>query len=651
MKTVQFTLLAIALIVSPALAFYLPGVAPQEFLDGDKVEVKVNSLTSSKTMLPYTYYDIPTCPPSEELNMKHENLGEILHGDRIFNSPYKFRMFKPTNCQVVCKVPQENLDEESLQKLSQMISEEYRVNMIVDNLPAATKKVYTFESEEGEASFTTVYERGFPLGFVGSNENKGAQEGMAYLNNHITFTVKYHKDVSRFKGGRIVGFEVKAASIRHKYQSWEEKATRLDTCSEEMPFNMMDYENKGLGPLPVQAGQEFIYTYDVVWEHSDLMWASRWDLYLESADNQIHWFSIVNSLMIVMFLTGMVAMIMIRVLRQDFQRYNDLESTEEMQEETGWKLVHGDVFRPPDNTFLLSVFVGTGAQVMGMTVVTMAFALLGFLSPSNRGGLLTALVLVYVFMGILAGYTAARFYKIFKGLAWKRVTLLTGVLFPGLCFVIFFVLNLLVWGQKSAGAVPFVNLFGIVMLWFGVSIPLVFLGAWFGFKKPAIEFPARTNQIPRQIPDQPWYMKPYFAVLVGGVLPFGAVFIELFFILSSIWLDQYYYVFGFLFIVFLILIVTCAEITIVMCYFQLCSEDYHWWWRSFLTSGSSALYLFLYSVLYFSTKLDMARAVSGCLYFGYMLLISLGFFALTGFIGFSACFWFVNKIYGSIKVD
>lgn len=77
-----------------------------------------------------------------------------------------------------------------------------------------------------------------------------------------------------------------------------------------------------------------------------------------------------------------------------------------------------------------------------------------------------------------------------------------------------------------------------------------------------------------QVPDQPWYMKPLFSCLVGGILPFGAVFIELFFILMSIWQHKFYYIFGFLALVFLILIVTCMEITIVLCYFQLCSEDY-----------------------------------------------------------------------------
>ena len=67
-------------------------------------------------------------------------------------------------------------------------------------------------------------------------------------------------------------------------------------------------------------------------------------------------------------------------------------------------------------------------------------------------------------------------------------------------------------------------------------------------------------------------MAPAFACLVGGVLPFGAVFIELFFILTSVWLHQFYYLFGFLALVFVILCLTCAEITIVLCYFQLCSE-------------------------------------------------------------------------------
>jgi len=61
----------------------------------------------------------------------------------------------------------------------------------------------------------------------------------------------------------------------------------------------------------VESGEEVIFSYDVVFKMSNIRWASRWDTYLLMMDDQIHWFSIVNSLMIVLFLSGMVAMIML----------------------------------------------------------------------------------------------------------------------------------------------------------------------------------------------------------------------------------------------------------------------------------------------------------------------------------------------------
>jgi transmembrane 9 superfamily protein 2/4 len=435
--------------------------------------------------------------------------------------------------------------------------------------------------------------------------------------------------------------------VDHKYKKWSDDKPLLKTCDPRQQV----YVSEGSAPQEVKPGEEIVYTYDTLFKESDIRWASRWDTYLLMADDEIHWFSIINSMMIVLFLSVMTALIMLRTLHRDITVYNQLETAEETQEESGWKLVHGDVFRVPAHYTWLSVFAGTGVQLLCMTTVTIFFAVLGFLSPANRGGLMTAMVMIYVIMSFVNGFVSAFLFRMFKGQTWKMNAVKASLLYPGVVFTVGTVLNVLIWGQKSSGAIPFGTYFVLMFLWFGISVPLTFMGSYLGFKREPLEEPVRTNKIPRQIPPQPWYMHDAVAVLIGGVLPFGAVFIELFFILTSIWLQQFYYIFGFLALVFIILVVTCAEITVVMCYFQLCAEDYRWWWRSFLTSGAAAFYMFAYGIVYYHTTLVVTHKLTTFIYFSYMSVLSFGFFILTGTVGFLASLAFVRAIYGSVKID
>lgn len=466
-------------------------------------------------------------------------------------------------------------------------------------MPAA----YREKTTQGEKMKT-----GFPLGVVDAN-------GDAYINNHVDILIKYFNTPEKEKPYRIVFFEVTPRNN-----------TKL-----------------------VDGLTEIKYTYSVKFEQDETPWANRWDFYIamQKGDGQIHWFSIINSFMIILLLTGMVAMIMMRTLRADFSRYNNEDPDE--AEETGWKLVHADVFRPPSRPMIFSVFVGSGVQVLGMTLITLAFAVLGFLSPANRGLLITAMLFLFVWMAIFAGYASTRTYKILNGKSWKKNAVVTSVFFPGIVFAIFFFLNFFLWGKQSSGAVPFGTLVALIVMWFGIALPLCLFGAYFAFRKETPKQPVRTALIPRQIPQQVWYMHPLISILIGGILPFGAVFIELFYILTSVWLHQFYYLFSFLFIVCIILTITCAQISVVMCYFQLCSEDYKWWWRSYLTSGAAAFYMFLYALYYFATRLQITSFVSALLYFGYTAIMSLGFFVATGTIGYYSCYYFICKIYSSIN--
>ncbi|XP_048370362.1 transmembrane 9 superfamily member 2-like [Sphaerodactylus townsendi] len=634
-------------------AFYLPGLAPVSFCEPSEVgredsegcksqiELFVNRLDSVESVLPYEYDAFDFCQDATE-KRPSENLGQVLFGERIASSPYKFIFNKPETCKKVCMKsydPEKAEDVSKLAFLKKGMQLNYQHHWIIDNMPVT----WCYDVEDRQKYCNP----GFPIGcFVtAAGRVKDAcvmsadfnKKNTFYLFNHVDITIMYHSGKEEnWPGARLVAARLEPRSYKH--------TDKNDLTCDGPPMEIPGVFSEKL---------DLIYTYSVKFiENDSIKWASRWDYILESMPHtNIQWFSIMNSLVIVLFLSGMVAMILLRTLHKDIARYNQMDSSEDAQEEFGWKLVHGDVFRPPRKGMLLSVFLGQGTQIFIMTFITLFFACLGCLSPANRGALMTCAVVLWVLLGTPAGYVSARMYKTFKGEKWKTNVLLTALLCPGVVFADFFIMNLILWVKGSSAAIPFGTLVAILAMWFGISVPLTFVGAYFGFKEKPIEHPVRTNQIPRQIPEQSFFTKPLPGIIMGGILPFGCIFIQLFFILNSIWSHQMYYMFGFLFLVFIILLITCSEATVLLCYFHLCAEDYHWWWRSFLTSSFTAVYLFIYAVHYFFSKLQITGAASTILYFGYTMIMVLIFFLFTGTIGFFTCFWFVSKIYSVVKVD
>jgi len=461
-----------------------PDVYPEQYFPGEVVDIYTDLVTSIKTQVPFEYYSMPVCPlriyDRKRKMPGRKNLGSRLQGHSIKPGPFN-QIYTMTDkpCETMCQV---RLEGTKLRFVKHLVERQYRVHLELDGLPVIMRS--------SELNYAV---RGFPVGFraprsIRTPGNELLDTGLGldwYLYNHLKFAITYHRDPDLFDGIRITGFDVHPVSIAHQppddsgaprprrapYEDYNQPET--STC------HGMDVENDPSRYLSLspETGDsvDVIYSFDIAWIESDnSLWADRWDVYMIGApDDDIYYYGMMNSLVIILILNAVVAIIMIRALRKgkvsqaseeasrdacnllgtssaedpraeeehpseaSAEEAHEEEEEEEKQpgwkvphgevfiavirddaqhEKTGWKALRGDVFRPPDySPMLLSVLVGTGAQIGLAAVIAMALAVFKITNPMRRGQILTSLLLAYVVCGPVAGYLSARIYDFCRG--------------------------------------------------------------------------------------------------------------------------------------------------------------------------------------------------------------------------------------------
>ncbi|KAJ7964428.1 Transmembrane 9 superfamily member [Quillaja saponaria] len=265
----------------------------------------------------YRHFDLPFCLPAH-VQEKTEALGEVLNGDRLVVAPYKLNFITEKQSDVVCK---KKLTKEEVAQFRTAVSKDYYFQMYYDDLPI--------------------------WGFLGKFDSEGPSEVKYYLFKHLYFDILYNED-------RVI--EVSAKSD---------------------PNDLVD--------LTEDKEVDVAFTYSVKWKETDTPFEQRMDKYSQTSSLphhlEIHWFSIINTCVTVVLLTGFLATILTRVLKNDFVKYTHDEEAVDDQEETGWKYIHGDVFRYPKYKSLFAAAFGSGTQLFTLAVFIFVLALVGvFLS-------------------------------------------------------------------------------------------------------------------------------------------------------------------------------------------------------------------------------------------------------------------------------
>lgn len=566
--------------------------SPSKYRKGDPVEMYVNKVgpywNPHET---YHYYSLPVCRP-EKIEHRSLTLGEVLDGDRMAKSLYKIKFKENVDTATLCQV---ELKENDLTKLQSAIEDLYYFEFVADDIPMR--------------------------GFIGQLE-----EGNLLPHTHSTYVYTHYDFYFEYNQDRII-----FASVSTK----ERAPSQLDGIT-----------------TPVSL----TFTYSVTWEESGIKFNQRGKLFRDVGffpkSLEIHWLSIINSIVLVFLLLGFVVIILSRILRNDFLRYNNEGDDSLDDEDYGWKLISNDVFRFPPNKGIFCAALGVGSQFLTLSFGILLMAMFGLFNVHRHGSLNTAAILLYALTSGIAGYISAKVYKQMNGENWVWNINLAACLFTLPFFLTWSIINTVAWSYGSTQALPFTTIILLALVWIVVGYPLTVIGGIMGKNMThSFDAPCRTKNISREIPPMPLYRTLPANMIIGGFLPFSAISVELYYIFSTLWGRDQYTLYGILGIVFIILLSVTACISVSLTYFQLASEDYRWWWRSVFTSGSTGLFVFGYAVFFYLKRSNMSGGLQTLQFFGYTLIACYIFSLMLGTVGYYSSLKFIRYIYLNIKMD
>jgi len=287
-------------------------------------------------------------------------IGESLEGHEFFSSPrLKLEFGKEQPKNEVCSM---KLTADQATSLSSMVHDNYWYQLYIDDLP-----IWAFV---GEHSRFSVDVSRF-AGLLHSNKTaaappatNGAPPVPKHLKGKPLPRIFTHRHFTLFRNGNQI----------------------------------IEVDMEPSQPWPIYEGCELKFTYSAVWYNTNKAFATRSERYLDPKffEHKVHWFSIINSFMLCLFLCAVVAIILMKTLKRDFTRYSasdaeELESMDGGGDESGWKQVNGDVFRRPDHLAIFTVVHATGCHLACTILCTLLFAMCNSYY-AQRGATATSMV-------------------------------------------------------------------------------------------------------------------------------------------------------------------------------------------------------------------------------------------------------------------
>jgi len=626
----------------------------------DILKIAVKNLYSRKAQIPYDYNYLNLCL-SSNISRPKEGITELLTGKRMSYSNYYIFMNQNETCNLACT---KNFTKEEIEKYTWLIQRRYSATYYLDKLPSGYFKLIN-DTKTKEISKSINYYSGIPIGFKKFDK--------FYIYNHLIFYIEINEQNNKYQ---VVNFYISAHSAKQNsdreclhhemaspYFKLDDSNNSTDEISDDNStdpqnriFNVLEedifryYKDAELQELePGNIG----FTYDVIFLKSNKTFASRYDNYFTfKGRKRYHWGSLALSNILILFLTLIIFLILSRTVKKDLDKYNQNVTIGDnvILDEYGWKQIASDVFRPPIHQKTLSAFIGTGFEIFCLIIVSVILYLIGLKKPEIRLNMIDTIFICFFLFSIISGYVSTFIYRNNGGKEWVKNSIVTAMLCPIIALFVLGVVRLLLTFERSNAGFKISHMALLCFLWLFVSSPLVFVGSLLALMKKTIKYPCKVNALPTAIGEKPWYLHLQYISWFIGIIPFFTFFIEFVYLMKSLWSFNVYYLASYFSLSLLFSIILTSEISIIYVFINLCHGDHKWWWKSFFVSASPALYVFIYSVMYFF-HIELTRFSAIVIYFLIMILISIVIALVLGSLGTLLTFKFVFYIYSKIKFD
>lgn len=623
------------------------------YKNNEPVDLIVNTVSSKLSNIPYSYYNLPfICPPTHNVKPVFMSLSEILNGDNFMQSDYFLNFKTDEPCLSLCD---RIMKHKNIKKSYDLIKGEYIAEWRIDGLPGST----TFISDSLTGENKKYYIPGFPLGYMDGED--------AYINNHLMLVIRYNKEERKDKDDddkyTIVGFEVYPKSVDDSIcpgASKSYKHAKLDLTAENQLIH---------------------FTYSVYWrEESQINYNDRWNYYLDpssidsngnfikSNNKSIHWISLINSFVMITFVSIIFGFIFLITFKKDLNSTNPFIQ------------IANNSFNKPVWADFLAILTGSGIQLI-FTLLTTGLLTLIFIQNAfgHETTTLSATISILIIGGFFAGFSSIQMIKLFQltsssgpvKLSYRKtliISSLSGSLIISICLFTIHIGNLFIFDKDSPRALKFSTFMTLLIIYTLLQIPISAIGGVISKNINVFTNLLSNKMLKQSLPSQtptttsiatPIYLKFPLSLVIIGFFPCCIVFIESRFAyisFLSIRNSTSSFVLGFLILTAILLGIIMVEIGVVATYLRLNKSNsvHNWQWWTFLNCTLSIwIYLMFTSLYQLTFKLNIKNSGSPVLYIIYttilnsLIAISCGSLALWSAI----CFIYATVLSSTLKSD